>query len=377
MQLAPFLLDQWLNQYHFADPPVEYDLASSTGPSWILKELIDSFDEDERRRFSNTKLVYSNAAGGAELREAIADMQGVDADHVQIVTGASEALLILFFLAAEQGANAVLPFPAFPTMTALPESFGLESRFYLLRRESEYRIDIDEIKSLADERTKLILVNSPHNPTGATLTDEELRSLNDFAVERGIQFIVDEVYHPIYYGRETPGAAALPHATVLGDFSKAFCMSGLRVGWIIERDRKRLERYMDARSYFTISNSPLCESLATAAVQRRDCVFARARAVTSKNLEFLDKFMAEHADRLGWVRPRGGMTAFPWLVSNSDSRPFCSALAERGVLLAPGDCFGMPEHFRLGFGASGERFPEALERFADFIKHYSVQTAQA
>jgi histidinol-phosphate/aromatic aminotransferase/cobyric acid decarboxylase-like protein len=112
MQLAPFLLEQWLNKYHFADPPVEYDLASSTGPSWTLRELLDSLDEDERQRFSNAKLVYSDAAGSEELRKSIAEMQGVAPDQVQIVTGASEALLIIFFLAAEPGANVVLPFPA-------------------------------------------------------------------------------------------------------------------------------------------------------------------------------------------------------------------------------------------------------------------------
>jgi aspartate/methionine/tyrosine aminotransferase len=368
MQLAPFLLDQWLNHYHFTDPPVEFDLASSTGPAWTARELIGLMEPDEKEKLLDTKLVYAHAEGTRVLREAIAEMQGVAPDQVQVVTGAAEALLILFFLAAEPGANVVLPFPCFPPMHALPRSFGVETRFYHLRREDEFRISTDEIKRLADRNTKLILVNSPHNPTGATLTDDELTALDEFAADRSIQFVVDEVYHPIYHGRETRSAARLGHATVLGDLSKALCLSGLRVGWIVERDRQKLERYSDARSYFTISNTPLGETLAALAVRNREKIWGGAREVAGSNLRLLDQFLKEHAEVLGWVRPRGGMTAFPWLRSDSDARRFCQGAAEHGVLLAPGDCFDSPAHFRLGFGAAAGQFPRALERFSDFIK---------
>src|SRR5713226_1727088 len=98
-------------------------------------------------------------------------MQSVSVESVQIVTGASEALLILMWLAAEPGANVVVPLPGFTTFTALPESLGLETRFYRIRKENDFRIDVEEVKKLADARTKLILVNSPHNPTGTTVSD--------------------------------------------------------------------------------------------------------------------------------------------------------------------------------------------------------------
>jgi aspartate/methionine/tyrosine aminotransferase len=163
-------------------------------------------------------------------------------------------------------------------------------------------------------------------------------------------------------------ASRLPHATVLGDFSKALCLSGLRVGWIIERNAARRERYMNARAYFTVSNTAVGERLATLALRRRDAIYTRARKVAAENLALLDPIMKEHGDFLHWVRPRGGMIAFPWLASGEDAREFCQRLAKRGVLIAPGDCFGAPSHFRLGFGASGARFPLALERFAEFLK---------
>src|SRR5256885_2289605 len=215
MQLKPFLLDAWLDQY---EHDIEFNLAASTGPTWTVNNILALADEETRHRFLNHHLVYSRPAGANSLREAIAEMQSVPLEAVQIVTGASEALLVLMWLAAEPGANVILPQPGFATFSALPESLGLETRFYKVRRENQFRIDIDEIKKLADGNTKLILVNSPHHPTGATMSDEELDILHEFTSPRGIQLVIDEVYHPIfhpmYQGSATKSAARLAHATV-------------------------------------------------------------------------------------------------------------------------------------------------------------------
>ncbi len=75
--------------------------------------------------------------------------------------------------------------------------------------------------------------------------------------------------------------------------------------------------------------------------------------------------MAEHGETLGWIPPRGGVTAFPWLLSGENSRPFCQAAADQGILLAPGDCWDAPSHFRLGFAATPDKFPDALKRLAE------------
>ena len=368
MQIPEFMLDQWLNEYHFSAKPPEFDLASSTGPHWTLGEVLGLLSAEEQGRLLETELVYSATSGSEKLREAVAEMQGVSAAQVQIVTGASEALLILFVLAAQPGANAVLPFPLFPSTAVVADLLGLETRFYRLRRENAFSVDLDEIKRLCDDKTKLLLVNTPHNPTGATLSDGDLRELHDFAAERGIKFVSDEVYHPIYHGPETNSAAILPHATVLGSFSKALSLSGLRVGWMIERDQVGLRQYTQGRGYFTISNAPLAEKFAVIALQHRETILSRTRQVVAGNLKLLDHFFTEHADDLGWIRPRGGMTAFPWLLDGSDAREFCRAVAERGVLLAPGDCFQMPQYFRLGFGVTREGFSTGLERIADVLK---------
>jgi aspartate/methionine/tyrosine aminotransferase len=369
MQLKPFLLDAWLDQF---EHDIEFNLAASTGPSWTVNDVLALSNEETRHRFVNHKLVYSRPAGADSLREAIAEMQSVPVEAVQVVTGASEALVALMWLAAEPGANVIIPLPGFTTFSALPESLGLEIRYYRVRRENGFRIDPDEIKRLADSKTKLILVNSPHNPTGAAISDEEMEALHAFTAERGIQLVSDEVYHPIYHGKKTRSAARLPHATVIADLSKAFSIAGVRTGWMIEHDAKRRQQYWTARAYFSICNTTTGEILSEIAVRKRDVVLGRTQEAASKNLKLLERFMAEHRDVLGWIPPQGGMTAFPWLVSGEDTRPFCQAAAESGILLAPGDCFDTPSHFRLGFAAAGDDFSRALTRFGEFVKSWAA-----
>lgn len=367
MNLPPFLLDRWIAQKHSANSPIEFDLASSTGPHWTLRELLAMSGENELEGLLETRVLYTSASGSTELRAAIAGLEGVDADHVQITTGASEALLILFYLAAEPGANVVLPNPGFPANAALAESLGIAIRYYTLRAENQFRVDLDEIRKLIDRDTRLLLVNSPHNPTGAVLNDDEIQSLHDFCAERRVQFVADQVYHPVYHGPAMQSAARFPHATVISDFSKALCLSGLRIGWIVDHDPFRRERYFNARNYFTVTGNVFGERLATLALKNSEQIYARARRVSRQNLALMDQIFAQHEDLLHWIRPQGGMTAFPWLTEGSDTREFCRRLAHRGVLIAPGDCFGRPSHFRLGFAASGERFPLAMERFAEFL----------
>jgi aspartate/methionine/tyrosine aminotransferase len=373
MELPPFLLDRWIEQKHTADPPIEYDLASSTGPVWTLRELLALSDGDELDALLDTRVSYTSAAGTLALRTAIAALEGVESEEVQVTTGASEALLTLFFLAAEPGANVVLPNPGFPANPALAGSFGIAVRYYTLRAENQFRVDLDEIRRLVDRDTRLLLVNSPHNPTGAVLCDAEMREIHDFCAERGIPFVSDQVYHPIYHGPESASAARLSHATVISDFSKALCLSGLRIGWMIDHDPSRRERYRNARNHFTVTANVFGERLAVLALQYSQKIYERARDVSRKNLALLDELFAQHSDFLGWLRPRGGMTAFPWLTEGTDTREFCRKLMKRGVLMVPGDCFGRPSHFRLGFAASGDRFPLAIQRFAEFLHEESRQ----
>jgi aspartate/methionine/tyrosine aminotransferase len=152
----------------------------------------------------------------------------------------------------------------------------------------------------------------------------------------------------------------------------------VRTGWMIEHDPKRRQQYWNTRAYFSISNNTAGELLAEIAMRNRHIVLGKTQEAASTNLRHLEAFMAEYSDTLGWIRPQGGMTAFPWLLSGEDARPFCQAAIERGILLAPGDCFDVPSHFRLGFAAATEAaFAKALDRLGEFVKSWSAKTTAA
>jgi len=239
-----------------------------------------------------------------------------------------------------------------------------------LRPENGFQIALAEVKALIDDRTTLVLVNSPHNPTGTVLTEASRKELHDFCADRNVQFVCDQVFHPHYYEGRLTTASALPHMTVVGDLSKALCLPGLRVGWIVERNHERLERYRETRMYFTISNGPITESLAELAIHHRDAIYARAQAVSRANLQMIEAAWAAPDEAVQWVRPRGGFTIFPWFPDITDTRPLCERLGGRGILVVPGDCFGMPSHIRVGFGTQRERFAEAFDALRTEVAVY-------
>lgn len=369
MRIPPFMLDQWLATYEFASPPIRYNLASSTGPRWTLGELLALGDGASLKELGELPLSYIPPQGSEALRKQVAALHDVDPDWVVITTGASEALSALYCLAAEPGASITFPFPAFPAMPVMARAWGLNVATYALERGSGFKQSAERVLAAVGESTRLVLVNTPHNPTGSVMPPAEIARLAANLEQRLIPLVVDEVYHPLYHGASAVASAAkLPNTIVVGDLSKALSLSGLRIGWVIDRDARRRERLIDVRSYFTISGSPLTEAIAAHALANRESILARLRSVTATNLAGLSDFMSTHQGTLGWVPPAGGTTVFPWLLDGSNAREWCATVASAGVLLAPGDCFDAPEHFRLGFGAQSEGFAQALEIVSETLR---------
>lgn len=369
MRVPPFTLDHWLATYEFASPPIRYNLASSTGPKWTLGDLLALGDGAGVQDLADVRLSYAPPQGSDALRRQVAALHDVDPDWVIITTGASEALSALYCLAAEPGASITFPFPSFPAMPVMARAWGLSVSTYTLDRADGFRQSAERVLGAVRESTRLVLVNTPHNPTGSVMPHAEIARVAASLEQRLIPLVVDEVYHPLYHGASPPGSAArIPNTIVVGDLSKALSLPGLRIGWVIDRDARRRERLIDLRSYFTISGSPLTEAVAVHALANRDAILARLRTVAATNLAALREFMGAHEDIFDWVAPTGGTTVFPWLRDGSNARELCTTLASAGVLLAPGDTFDAPEHFRLGFGTQADGFAKALEIVSDTLR---------
>ena len=361
MHLPPFKLDHWLSKHSFATPPIAYDLAASTGPKWTVGELLAL---GEGADLDDAVLGYAPSEGTKALREAIGAFLGVDPDWIVVTLGASEAYSILLCLAARPGANIVLPSPAYPAFEPMAGVWGLAVRHAELARGNGFRQRAADVLAAVDGDTVLAVINTPHNPAGTVMPRDEIADLASELEKKGVPLVVDEVYHPLYFGARQASAASIVNVNVMGDMSKALSLAGLRLGWIVERDPKRRARMIDARSYFTISSSPILERLAVHAFSHRDVLLSRLHAVASANLAALSEFMERVSDVLAWVKPAGGTVCFPWFRDGRDSRPFCEALAAKGVLVAPGDCFGMADHMRVGFALlKREKFLEGLTIF--------------
>jgi aspartate/methionine/tyrosine aminotransferase len=362
MKVPPFKLDAWLAAHEFATPPIRYNLASSTGPLWTLGELM-SLGGGSLRQLADLKLSYAPPEGSKLLRERIAALHEVDPEHVLIMTGASETLIALTCLFAAPGASLVAPRPAYPAVPVLARAWNMQVREYALKPEHGFAQTAEGVLIAVDASTRAVFVNTPHNPTGSVMPANEQRKLSEMLAARGIPLIVDEVYHPLYHGAPVASATKLPNTIVIGDFAKALSIPGLRIGWLIDADADRRAALLDLRSYFTISGSPLTEAIGAHVLAHAGEILARVQAVSRANLGLLTKFMHEHREAIGWTPPAGGTTCFPWLRDGRETRPLCEALAKAGVLVAPGDCFEMPAHFRIGVGALADGYQDALDIF--------------
>ena len=370
MKVPPFKLDAWLMAHEFATPPIRFNIASSTGPLWTLAELMALGDDKDGNRggggteaLGDVTLSYAPPQGSKLLRERVAALHGVEPDDVLMMTGASEAIMALTCLFAEPGASILIPAPVYPAVPVLARAWGLGVREYALDRAQGFAQTADGVLAAVDASTRVVFVNTPHNPTGSVMPPAEQRKLAETLAARGIPLIVDEVYHPLYFAGPAPSASVLPNTIVLGDFAKALSIPGLRIGWLIDRDARHREALLDMRSYFTISGSPLTEAIGAHALAHAPEIIARLTQVVRGNLALFTRFMDEHRGVLDWAPPGGGTTCFPWLRDGRDARPMCEALAKAGVLAAPGDCFEMPSHFRIGFGAMRSGYAEALGIF--------------
>ena len=161
---------------------------------------------------------YTPSAGLMELREAVAEdvsrSRGVKvtADEVVIVPGAKPIVFYAIMSLLEEGDEAICPSPGFPAYESVVSFAGAQPVLIPLREENDFRLDPNELADLITDRTRLVILNSPHNPTGSVTPEAVRRDIHDFCAGRGIQFVCDQVFHPIYHGASIRTAAALPLA---------------------------------------------------------------------------------------------------------------------------------------------------------------------
>ncbi len=360
------LLEDWMRHYYFE---TEIDIGSSGVEDFALGELSGLLDFSVQ---DLERLVFhdSRTLGGPGLRQAIADrwLHG-DSDRVMATHGSTEATFLTMAALLSSGDEVLVCDPCYQQLHSTAATLGCSIRRWPLRFERGYRPDLDELESLVNDRTRMVVVNFPHNPTGASLSREEQLRLIGIVERVGAYLVWDGAFAELVYD-----SAPLPEVGLLyekgvsfGTLSKVYGLPGLRVGWCLAAPGL-LEKMVRVRDYVTLHLSPLVELIAERAVRHADRLVALRFEQAKRNLEIVAGWAASEDGRVGWVRPAGGVTAFPRLPM-PDTEPLCRRLAEdHKVLLVPGSCFGHPAHVRLGFGGASAQLERGLAHLSSLLR---------
>ena len=372
MRLADFAMERYFARWEFS---VQHILCASDLQGMPMAEVLALADEETQSLWDRLTLGYTESTGHPLLRREIATLyDGMASDDILVFAGAEEAIFCLANVALEAGDHAIVTWPGYQSLYEVARGAGADVTLHELREDAGWAIDLDLLRRQVTPATRLIVINAPHNPTGMLPDRATYDGLVALAADAGAHLVVDEVYRFLEFdeGDRLPaGADALERGVSIGVMSKSFAMAGLRIGWLATRDRDLLARCVAFKDYTTICSSAPSEILALIGLRARDVVLARSRGIVTTNLERLDAFFDEWADRFTWVRPRAGSVGFPRLTVPGVSIDDWSAglVAAEGVLLLPGSQFGFGgNHFRLGFGRTD--LPVALDR----LEAYAART---
>ena len=367
MKIPPFLLERYFAGHEFN---VRFLLCASDCQSVSIGELL-ALEPGAEERFFRLRLGYTESAGSPALRQAIAGLYtATGAEQVLVHSGAEEAIFLFMHAALEAGDHLVVQTPCYQSLAEVARSIGCIVDPWPLREGPGWAPDPDELRRLIGRRTRAVVINSPHNPTGFHMTPALFREVVRLAEERSVLLFSDEVYREAEY-REAdrlPAACDQSEACVsLGVMSKSYGLPGLRIGWLATRHARLLQAVAALKDYTTICSPAPSEFLAELALRHRQALLRRNLDLIRGNLQVLEAFFARHAQRFAWRRPLAGPVAFPRLLG-AEVEGFCDRLRERsGVLLVPGSAFGdRDNHFRIGFGRAD--CPEAVARLEEGLE---------
>jgi aspartate/methionine/tyrosine aminotransferase len=368
MPLNPFKLERFFAQYEFK---VKYLLSSSDCESLSLAELLQMASPASLALWQKLKLSYTESQGHPLLRATIAGLyQHIAPDNV-LVTVPEEAIFVAMQTLLRPGDQVIAVSPAYQSLYEIARSLGCEVVPWPVELGAAgWQFDLDRLERSLTSRTRLIVINFPHNPTGHLPTRSELNAIVALARRHGCYLFSDEMYRLM----ELDPAARLPavcdvyeKGISLSGLSKAFALPGLRLGWLATPETALIERWLTYKDYTTICHSAPSEILGLIAVQNTDRIVERSLQIVRDNLALAERFFAAHADRFAWLGPRAGSIAFPQWLGPGSADQFCQAvLDQRGVMLVPGRIFDFPgQHFRVGLGR--RNFGDAIDQVDAYL----------
>jgi aspartate/methionine/tyrosine aminotransferase len=371
MKLAVFRQEEFFEDYEFS---CELMLALSGAEPMTAAELTEIVGE---RPKLDWEIGYTPSSGYPELRDAIAALNPpAERDNVMVTVGAIEALLILSNLLLDPGDEVVCLWPAYQPLHELATGADAEVRFVELEQGDDFAIDLGAIEDAVGPRTKVVLLNVPHNPTGQTIPPEDLRELARRLAPLGVHLVVDEVFREMRSDHPPSAWDGQDNMVVVGSMSKSYALPGLRIGWLVANP-ELVVRARQFRKYTSLNPGSRDQLWALAALEHRAEVLARTWALTEDGAELATRWLDDHPDDFELIAAPAGGLFFPRLRHDVPTLDFCAELVhDTGVLLAPGSVCYESEGF-LRLGVATPQLAAGLERLDRWLEQRRARRGPA
>ena len=370
MPLTPFKLERYFALYEFK---VKYLLSPSDCESLSMAELLQMAAPASLELWQGLQLGYTESQGHPLLRAEIARLyQHISPENV-LIAAPEEAIFIAMQTLLRPGDQVVAIAPAYQSLHEIARSIGCEVIDWNLEpaQDGSWRLDLNQLEDHLTARTRMLVINFPHNPTGYTLSSDELEALIRLARRHNLYLFSDEMYRLLEYapGLRLPAVCDLYEKGIsLSGLSKAFALPGLRIGWLATQEQALIESWLVFKDYTTICNSAPGEILGMIALQNKEQIIQRNLAIIRENITSAEGFFSNHPQQFTWFGPKAGSVAFPEWRGDEAVEQFCQGVLEKqGVMIVPGSLFDFRgKHFRVGLGR--RNLPEALAHVGEYLK---------
>ena len=367
MKIEEFALERIQSLY---ENTVELNLSDSGVHPMSLNELLC---EEEMSELRSLELGYGWTNGAVSLRRTIAALyKGRGPDDVIVTNGSSEANFLMVMSLLDPGDEIVVFTPNYLQIWGWARALGVTVKTIAHKEELDWEPDLGELKSLVTPKTRLVTICHPNNPTGMVLDSNAMQELVALAADNDIYLHADEIYKGSeLFGPEPPSFLDLyDKAIVTNGLSKAMALPGLRIGWLAGPARDIYAAWQ-RKDYTSITTSALSEYVAERVLKPglRGKILDRSKRILRENLSLLSGWVSSNSNQFSLVPPKAGGMAFVRYSRAVNSTELVDALRnEKGVLLLPGDVYGLDGYFRVGIGGPRDRLEQGLARISAYFQ---------
>ena len=357
--------------------------ASSSEPL-SHRELIEfakaNADEQLIELYNDHSLGYADNGGSLDLRQELATLYGheIGAENIVVFPGAQTGMTITTQALLHPGDHAIVVTPSYQSLEEGLKYAGSEFTRVVLSPDDNWQLNIKEVAAAIRKNTRYIVLNDPHNPSGALLKEKVKRELVILAEKNDVLIFSDEVYRLLELNsndRSKSITEMTSNGIALGTMAKPFGAGGMCIGWVACQDKIIVEKLLKAQHLFAVCVSRPGEIQAMMALRSRDKIIAKNLAIIYENLKLLEQYFSRNDDLFEWMPPQAGGTGFVKFKGPLSGDELAEELLEEEILVFGSAIFDCDEklkqYFRIGF--SRRTMPAALKAFELFIEERRAQ----